>query len=169
MALFKHVTHYGPQSGFPYPPSRGQPPSYTWGCTKQLCGFEPSESWPHIIENLIVIVRWITATKALFLNNRILHEFQMYLMSCSQMSMGTQISVIKFMSYFGRLILLLLCVSPLNGTTSLKWLSMFVQDNCVFLLWMVQPLWNGCPCLYRTIQSPQLHTLRMSSIALICD
>jgi hypothetical protein len=31
MALFKHVTHYGPQSGFPYPPSRGQPLSYTWG------------------------------------------------------------------------------------------------------------------------------------------
>ena len=185
MALFKHVTHYGPvrlsvptikratpilHLGNPYPtPGGGQPLSYTWGCTKQLCGFEPSESWPHIIENLIVIVRWITATKALFLNNRILHEFQMYLMSCSQMSMGTQISVIKFMSYFGRLILLLLCVSPLNGTTSLKWLSMFVQDNCVFLLWMVQPLWNGCPCLYRTIQSPQLHTLRMSSIALICD
>jgi hypothetical protein len=34
---------------------------------------------------------------------------------------------------------------------SYTWLSMFVQDNCVFLLWMVQPLWNGCPCLYRTI------------------
>jgi len=134
MALFKQVTHYGPQSGFqyyiqttyhqegnPYPTSGGgQPLSNTWGCTKQLSGFEPSEPWPHIIENLIVIVRWITATKALFLNNRILHEFQMYLMSCSQMSMWTPF---KFM--WSRVILVGWWCPPVTVCFSSEWYNLF--------------------------------------------
>jgi hypothetical protein len=41
VAFSKHVTHYGPRSGFLYynlttPPSRGIPLSAIWGCVEQL-------------------------------------------------------------------------------------------------------------------------------------
>jgi hypothetical protein len=120
MALFKHVTHYGPQSGFPYPPSRGQPLSYTWGRATPILHLGnpfPTPGCPCLYRTIVCF------------SSEWYNLFEMVVHVCTRQ----------------------LCVSPLNGTTSLKWLSMFVQDNCVFLLWMVQPLWNGCPCLYRTI------------------
>ena len=111
-AYYIHTTHL----------QEGQPLSYIWGCTKQLCGFEPREPWPHIIENLIVIVRWTTATKALFLNNRILHEFQMYLMSCSQMSMWTPF---KFMWWSLWVVLVGWWCPPVTVCFSSEWYNLF--------------------------------------------
>ena len=52
-----HVTHYDPRSDFPYCnltilPSRGHLLSAIWGCTEQLCRFEPWETSPVPSENI---------------------------------------------------------------------------------------------------------------------
>jgi hypothetical protein len=71
-ALSKHVTHYGPWSGFPYynlttpPPIESAPLSSTCGCAEQLCRFD---QWEHSL-TLVILYEERNPVKWLSLPNR---------------------------------------------------------------------------------------------------